>query len=178
MKGAGFGFVGLLLCAGIIFYLTFGGPGNPGSARTALDAKEHSEEIANKVSGRDDQGAAVTEAVNFEESPKGLFVKTITAGSALEKKYGLKAGDVILEAGPLELKAQPSPQESIQLAYARDDTLTVLRGTQKITLPNDRNAGAAPTEPAAVNQPPAAAPEKRTNPQSQARDLLKNIPSH
>ncbi len=184
MRGAGFGLVGLLLCGAIIFYMMWG---EGGSAQTSLEAKKHSEEIVNKVSGRDEQGAAVTAAISFEDAPKGLLVKSITPGSALEKKYGLKVGDIVLEAGPLELKAQPSPQESIQLAYARDDTLVVMRGVQKITLPNDRNVGVAPPTPSVAIPTPAPAPAdttppappvKRTNPQGQAHDLLKKIESH
>src|SRR5687767_12648546 len=103
MRGAGFGLVGLLLCAGIVFYLMWG---DKGTVQTSKQAKDHAEEVIHQATGRDSQGAVVTDAITYEEAPKGLLVKTIIPGSALEKRYGLKPGDVILEAGALELKGQ------------------------------------------------------------------------
>lgn len=189
MRGAGFGFVGLLLCAGIIFYLMWGGPGTDGgTVRRNLEAKKHAEETVKELTGRDDRGESVTAAVTWEEAPKGLLVKSIAPGSTIEQKYGLRAGDIIVEAGALEIKGQPDPQGSVQFAYSRNEKLIVLRNNQKITLPDQRNVGDAPvpaapeeaTAPTSANETPAPAPahEPRTNPKSQARDLLKKIETH
>ena len=78
MKGAGVGLIGLLLTAGIIFYLAWGGPNNPGYVRPALEAKKQTEVMTNALSGRDEQGTPVTDTITYEPSPKGIVVSAVT----------------------------------------------------------------------------------------------------
>ncbi|MBC7785665.1 MAG: hypothetical protein H7144_17685 [Burkholderiales bacterium] len=191
MRGAGIGLIGLLLAGGIIFYMMWGGSGNPGYVRPALEAKRDAEVMTNAVSGRDEKGAAVTESITYEMSNKGAVVKTVVAGGAMDKKYGLKPGDVITEIGPLGVDqfggSQGSAGEFMQASYARPESWTVLRGGQKIRLPEERdtpvsNTAASNTPaPTAATQEPAApgvAPVQRMNPKKQALDVVKQIEQH
>jgi hypothetical protein len=188
--GAGFGLIGLLLVGGFIFYMQFGGPGNPGYVRPAMEAKRETEQLANTLSGRDDKGAPVTESIAYEVTDKGILVQSVTPGGALDVKFGLKPGDLIVDlAGIGHEQFAGSPENAkafMQGQYAREPWL-VRRGNQRLSLPLDRNVAApvdlasAPAAPdAATNAPatPAAPAEPRTNPQNQVRDLMKKIESH
>ncbi len=189
--GAGVGLIGILLAAGLIFYMTWGGPGNPGYVRPAMEAKRDTEELANALSGRDSKGAPVTDSITFETTPKGILVKTVVPGGALDAKYGLKPGDLITDLGPLTADqftgSDGTARDYMQAQYARPDEWTVRRGDQKISLPRDRNVGVAPVVPTpdqpAVATPQSDAPaapanEQRGNPRKQAHDLLKKIETH
>lgn len=186
--GAGIGLIGLLMGVGIMFYLTFGGPGNPGTVRPALEAKRETQEMVNAVSGRDANSVPVTESITFELEPKGVRVKTVDPQGALAKQFGLQPGDLITEIGPLPASQFATSISDatafMQAQYARPDPWTVVRGTQRIKLPDERNVGletAPPPQPTAQQpEAPANPPanEPRTNPRNQAMDLMKKIESH
>jgi len=181
MKGAGFGLIGLLLVGGLIFYMTWGGPGNPGYVRPALEAKREAEVMTNAISGRDTQGVPVTETMTYEPTQKGIVVLTVVPGGAMDIKYGLRAGDVILEIGTLvagEQAADPSSAKAfLQDGYGRNATLLVRRGEQKITLPDQRTIG-VPSQTSPTSLSSFATPEQRTNARNQARDVVKKIQTH
>ena len=156
MRGAGIGLIGLLLCAGITFYLMFGGPGNPGTVRTDLEARKQANEFGNQISGKDVNGEIVTKSIAFQAGSRGIEVSNVTRGGAFDMKYGLQSGDVILEIGPLDAKQQASDNGTadayLRDAYARGEQLVVNRGVQQLTLPDQRQtaptvAGAAPVKP-------------------------------
>ncbi len=188
--GAGIGLISILLAAGVIFYLTWGGPGNAGSVRPALEAKRDAEELTNTISGRDSNKVPVTESITYETTPKGIVVKSVIPGGALDVKYGLKPGDIIVELGPLPLEQWTSSdgaaKDFMMAAYGRPDAWVVRRGSQKLTLPQDRNVGAAPATPSVDGSPAVADPspanpnpnEGRGNARKQAQDLMKKIEQH
>lgn len=188
--GAGIGLIGLLMGVGLMFYLSFGGGSNPGYVRPALEAKRDTEQLANAVSGRDAQGAPVTDSITFEVEPKGVRVKTVDPQGALAKQFGLIPGDLITEIGPLAADqfatSHDAARDFMQAQYARPDSWTVVRGTQRIKLPDQRNVGvgtvtpppAAPSAPDANVESNPQTNEPRTNPRNQVRDLMKKIESH
>ncbi len=199
MRGAGFGLIGLLICGGIIFYLMWGGPGNPGYVRPAMEAKKDATEMTNSISGRDEKGQNVTESIKYETNAKGILVKSVVSGGALEKKFGLKAGDLITEIGPITADqfggSDGSARDFMMAQYGRPDEWTVIRNGQKIRLPSDRNVPsvttAKPPEQPKPAQPAekkpeesAAKPEEQPNPQQpiksntakgQALDIVKQL---
>jgi hypothetical protein len=187
MRGAGIGLIGILLAGGIIFYLTWGGPGNPGYVRPALETKRDTEVLTNAISGRDAQGQAVTDSITYEATGKGILIQTVTPGGALDVKFGLKPGDVIVELGPLAVdqfaNSDDAARDFMQAQYARPDSWVVIRNGKKIRLPEDRNIDAAVPAPgtAVVNPANPANPQpapQRNNPLKQARDLTNKIESH
>jgi hypothetical protein len=188
--GAGIGLIGLLMGVGIMFYLSFGGGTNPGTVRPALEAKRETKELVNAVSGRDANSVPVTDSITFTLEPKGVRVKTVDPQGALAKQFGLIPGDLITEIGPLAADqfatSESDAKAFMQAQYARPDAWTVVRGTQRIKLPEQRNVGlesvatppAVPTTPETNVESNPPANEPRTNPRNQARDLMKKIESH
>jgi len=188
--GAGVGLISILLAAGLIFYMTWGGPGNPGYVRPALEAKRDTEKMANAISGRDEKGQAVTDSITYEATAKGILIKTVVPGGALDVKFGLNPGDLITELGPLTVDqfsgSDATARDYMQAQYARPDSWTIRRGNQRLSLPQDRNVGITPVPtptPAPAGSDPSAQPnqnppEQRTNPRKQANDLMKKIEQH
>lgn len=188
--GAGIGLIGLLIGVGLIFYLTFGGGSNPGYVRPALEVKRESETLVNAVSGRDSSGVPVTDSITFDIESKGIRVKTVDPQGALARKFGLLPGDLITEIGPLTVDqfatSVSDAKVHMQAQYARPDSWTVVRGNQRIRLPEQRNVGtttgslSAPADGASP-EPEAQSSQPRTNPRNQARDLadqLQKIGTH
>ncbi|MGC4033291.1 MAG: PDZ domain-containing protein [Tepidisphaeraceae bacterium] len=188
----GIGLLGLLVVVALVFYLMFAA-GGKGSAGTALEAKKTMETQTYSAVGRDAEGESVSKSIQFDTDNKGIVVKDVTAGGAMDTKYGLKAGDVILEVGPLIVKEQAGDAKGmLELAYARSETLVVLRGTQRIKLPDDRNVVAVPTPapaqpqaqtpPPAEPQPAAQPPQQRMTPRRQIEGILNGrrdeVPTH
>ena len=163
----GVGLLALLLGVALIFYLMFGGKGG-GSAGQALQVQKQTQSFGNQVSGKDADGKIVTESIKFEAGPKGVVVSTVTAGGAFDRKYGLRAGDVIQEIGSLSAKEQATDDRTadayLRDAYARDWPLVVQRGTDRLTLPQQ-----AP-------ETPGVPPVQRTTPRNQLDNILKGRP--
>ncbi len=185
--GAGVGLIGILLVVAFGFYMMFGGPGNPGYVRPAMEAKRDTEELANTISGRDSNKVPVTESITYEVTAKGILVKTVDPNGALGQKFGLRPGDLIIDlAGIASEQFAGSPSDAkayMQGQFAREPWM-VRRGDQKLNLPQDRNVGiettAAPTPPdATAVEPTTPQPNQpRGNARNQARDLVNKIESH
>lgn len=187
--GAGIGLIGLLIGVGLMFYLTFGGGSNPGYVRPALEAKKDTETLVNAVSGRDSDGIPVTDSITFDIEPKGIRVKTVDPQGPLAQKFGLLSGDLITDIGPLSADqfatSVSDAKAYMQAQYARPDSWTVIRGNQRIRLPEQRHVGMNTDSSAAPAEGASPAPEvisqPRTNPRNQARDLadqLQKIGTH
>lgn len=170
----GVGLLALLLGVALIFYLMFAA-GGKGSAGQALEAQKQTQSFGNEISGKDAQGEIVTKSIAFDASNKGIVVQSVTAGGAFATKYGLQAGDVILEIGPLVAKDQAADNTTadayLRDAYARSEPLVVQRGGQRVTLPTP----VGPPGPNPGNM-------QRTTPRGQLEDILKrkseDVPTH
>lgn len=168
----GVGLLALLLGVALIFYLMFaGGPGGKGSVGQALETKKTTEKQVNEIAGRDEQSKPVTDSITYDTNDKGIVVTSVVPGGAMEQKYGLKAGDIILEVGPLVAKELAGDAKgSLMLAYSRNDNLIVQRAGQRVTLPIPAAQG--------VYVPPP----QRTTPRSQLEGVLNQkrdeVPTH
>lgn len=190
---AAFGLVGLLVVVGIIMLLfsTYSLP----VAKRGKQAQDQVREIA----GRDENNAPVTDAITLDAQDRngrmeGAVVTDITAGSAIEKKYGLQKGDLIVALGPLTVKDHISSageaRDFLLDAYQKNQPVIVMRGWERLTLPLDPAAAAAalstPTTPPGVQPAPGATPDTAAAPQPPAKqkpgglegqlDLIRNIP--
>jgi hypothetical protein len=149
--GAGIGLLGLLITVAIMAHLwsTYNSAVAP-AARQAHDK-------ASQFSGYDaDSGMPAKDSIKLEPVSvsnrlKHVLVKSIVAGGAFEKYYGLKEDDAILGTGSMDFRDQDGEMavELVHRAYQTRDTLIVLRDGKKITLPLPAGAAAAAASGAA-----------------------------
>ena len=198
-----FGLVGLLVTLAIILMLFK-------TQAPALKAGKKAQDQARQMVGRDEDGNRVTDAVTLDARDRAgkmesVVVSDITPNSAIQQRYGLQKGDVIIQMGDLNVRDNmSSPEEAkdfLLKAYQDNREVVVIRGWDKLTLPMGPGAAPAPananapTEPAAQPEgaqaqapetsqdataaQPAKAPAKaRDNRSAMERqlDLIKNIP--
>jgi C-terminal processing protease CtpA/Prc len=168
----GVGLLALLLGVALIFYLMFAS-GGKGSVGQALQVQKETQSFGNEISGKDAEGKLVTQSIVFDAGAKGIVVQSVTAGGAFATKYGLQAGDVILEIGPLVAKDQAADNHTadayLRDAYARSEPLVVQRAGQRVTLPIVQTG----VNPGTL---------QRTTPRGQLEDILKrkaeDVPTH
>lgn len=168
---AAFGLVGLLVVVGIIMLLF-----STYSLPVAKRGKQAQDEVR-EIAGRDENNAPVTDAITLDAQDRngrmeGAVVTDITAGSAIEKKYGLQKGDLIIALGPLTVKDHISSageaRDFLLDAYQKNQPVIVMRGWERLTLPLDPAAAAAAPAPPPppVGQPaPGDAADTATAPQ-------------
>jgi hypothetical protein len=188
---AAFGLVSLLVVLGIVMLLfkVYEAP----AIKTGTKMRDQAREIA----GRDEDNAPVTDAITLDAQDRngrmeGAIVTDVTAGSAIEKKYGLQKGDVILEMGPLSVKEHMSSaaeaKDFLLDAYQKSQPLVVLRGFDRLTLPMPAQArNAAASAPPPVAEPgqaadastpaaPTTPPQRKPGGLQGQLDLIRSIP--
>jgi len=197
-----FGLVSLLVTLAIILFIF-----KYIEAPTIKEGKK-AQDTARQMAGRDEEGQRVTDAVTLDSQDRAgkmesVVVSDIRANSALQQRYGLQKGDVILEMGELSVRGyMNSPDEAkdfLLKAYQENRNLVVIRGWDKLTLPMNENvaraaaaktttpggtaqpapgAQADATPPPADSQKPAESPKPRDNRGALERqlDLIKDIP--
>jgi hypothetical protein len=156
-----FGLVSLLVTLAIILFIF-----KYIEAPVIKEGKKAQDE-ARQMAGRDEEGERVTNAITLDSQDRNgkmesVIVTDITADSAIQQRYGLEKGDVILEMGPLSVRGNmSSPDEAkdmLQDAYQKNYSLVVIRGWDKLTLPMPAGSAPAPAAPAvAASAKPAAA---------------------
>ena len=195
-----FGLVSLLVTLAIILWIfkTYEAP--------VLKEGKKAQDQARQIAGRDEEGAPVTDAIKLDAQDRNgkmesVLVTDITPNSALQQRYGLQKGDVILQMGELTVRdSMSSPDEAkdfLLKAYQEGRNLVVIRGWDKLTLPMP--PGSAPVAAAATAKPTGpgeqadatATPNKAKEPEQAAPapkprdnrgalerqlDLIKNIP--
>ena len=159
-----FGLVSLLVTLAIILMLFR-------TQAPMLKEGKKAQDQARQMAGRDEDGARVTDAVMLDANDRGgkmesVVVTDIKDDSALQQRYGLQKGDVIVEMGPLAVRGQMhSPEEAkdmLQDAYQKNYNLVVIRGFDRLTLPMPEGtapaaaSAAAPGARKAATTPPAA----------------------
>jgi hypothetical protein len=197
-----FGLVSLLVTLAIILFIF-----KYIEAPTIKEGKK-AQDTARQMAGRDEEGQRVTDAVTLDSQDRAgkmesVVVSDIKPNSALQQRYGLQKGDVILEMGELSVRGyMNSPDEAkdfLLKAYQENRNLVVIRGWDKLTLPMNENvaraaaaktttpggtaqpapgAQADATPPPADSQKPAESPKPRDNRGALERqlDLIKDIP--
>ena len=125
-----------------------------------LKETKSTREQAQQISGRDEDNAPVTHAITLDAQDRAgrmeaAVVTDLTPGSKLETHYGLQKGDVILELGQVTIRGNitsaDEAKDFLLHAYQRNEPLVVMRGSDRITLPQE-----APARNAAANAPGAA----------------------
>jgi hypothetical protein len=150
-----FGLVGLLICVFIVI-LAFA---NHTATISKVAVKE--QDRTRQMAGRDEAtGEDASRALTLEPAQRGskVYGVTVTAivpGSAMEKNYGIKAGDVITQAGDMPLgdpfvSDAQSAAGLILKAFQEFKPLTVQRGGQSISLPLPPGTPTAPAPAAAT----------------------------
>lgn len=194
---AAFGLVSLLVVVGIVMLLF-----NTYSLPVAKRGKQAQDQVR-EIAGRDENNAPVTDAITLDAQDRngrmeGAVVTDITAGSAIEKKYGLQKGDLIVVLGPLSVKDHMSSageaRDFLLEAYQKNQPVVVMRGWERLTLPLDPAAAAPAASPVAQSALGAASdtavttppPSPAVQPQPPAKqkpgglegqlDLIRNIP--
>ena len=158
-----FGLVSLLVTLGIILLLFR-------AQAPALKEGKKAQDQARQMAGRDEDGARVTDAVTLDANDRNgkmesVVVTDIRENSALQQRYGLQKGDVIVEMGPLAVRGHmSSPEEArdmLQDAYQKNYNLVVIRGFDRLTLPMAEGTAPASASAAAPGAPkaPGSAPD-------------------
>jgi hypothetical protein len=129
MRGA-FGLVGLLVCVGIVVWVWSQKGAHPAdTAKELQKAQDRIEEF--------DPAAAMKSATLAPKEVNGkivgIEVTKIDPSGAMAKKYGLQKGDIIISAGPLDVKESDGDKLVLE-AYRTQAPLVVQRGSEKLTL--------------------------------------------
>lgn len=142
-----FGIGALLICIGVIAYLSTVQVGNPTtSGKAAMDE-------AQRLAGKDADGKPAINALKLlpEKDASGhltrLVVADITDGSAIQKAYGLQKRDKIIRAGQYDVATnddQAVAESMITQAFQASLTILVLRDGKEIELPLATPPGSTP----------------------------------
>jgi hypothetical protein len=150
---AGIGLLSLLVAAAIIFYISFGGK-NGGYEGTVLKEGQTGREEASQIAGRTIDNVPIENTIKLDEVDSGgqfrrLKVLSVDAQTPMDTDYGLKPGDEISRVGDMGVSDNNDPglaKALVYEAYSRNESLTVQRAGQEITL--------SPTKsPLSVHQP-------------------------
>lgn len=189
--GAGLGLLSLLLGVAIILLVAAGPCSN--YVGTVTTAGKAAREDAVRFSGRGPDEIANTQSVVLEPQTvggqfRGLTVKSVAPGGAMDQYMGLTAGDVITHVNGMrisEISNDDVEMAKAQVAEApqRMQTLTITRNGKSYTMPDDMAkaaaapAGAAPANAPAAQQPQTEEPPSRDALQRQL-DLIQRSPTH
>lgn len=143
---AAFGLVGVLVALAILILLWGGKGGYLDSSQSALKTGQQIQAQTNVLAGRDTAGtvrAIDTIEVELDQSSgggpvRGLKVTKIDTGGAMEQRFGLKVGDVIVEIGPISVRdmvmSVDEGRDYLWDAYQRGTALRVRRGAVTVTM--------------------------------------------
>jgi hypothetical protein len=171
-----FGLVSLLVVLAIIL-LVFNFYEAP-----MLKSSKTTRQQAQQIAGRDEDNAPVTDAITLDAQDRngrmeGAVVTDVVANSAIQQKYGLQKGDVIVELGDLTVKDyMSSPGEAkdfLLKAYQENKPVVVMRGPMKLSLPQEapaRNAAATAAPPLPAAPADGAAAQAQAQQAAQAAD--------
>ena len=175
MRGA-VGLLSILIAVAIMLYLLAGrgcAPGGKSYLTTVVDAKKKYEPIAQQMGGKDPQGRPFNESLTTVPWPetgkfRGLLVQSVDPAGSAATFYGLQAGDVIEQIGPLPVGGMIIGDEQaggdfLIDAFARQFPLTVKRNGETLQLNGSTTysqsiktpAGTVPGAPAAPGAGPS-----------------------
>ena len=145
-----FGIAGLLVTIGVMVWIM--SAITLPSAKQALDAQRKVTPQVQQMAGRGADGRPASESIKLREDSSngrinGFIVTQIQVEGPLEKFYGLKHGDSIIEIGPQtarEVGSVASAKDFLTDAYQHQQQIVVMRDGQKVTLPVVTPMPAAP----------------------------------
>jgi S1-C subfamily serine protease len=131
-----FGLISLLVVIGIMMlvFKTFEAPD--------IEQGQKVQEQAEQIAGRDANGAPAYKSYVGEEADvgshfQGVKIDSLTPGGPMETAYGLKAGDVVVQIGGMDVTTlgdYNSAKGQLDQAFQMAATLTVLRDGAKMEL--------------------------------------------
>jgi C-terminal processing protease CtpA/Prc len=126
----GLGLISLLIVVGIIAYLS------SRDAGTAVKADKDARQQLAPVTGRGPDDVPMEKSADFAGDRNGLSVTTVVAGGYFDHFYGVKKGDIIVQAGNVELKGmdETSAVTALLDQAPRKLDILVLRNGQRVTL--------------------------------------------
>jgi hypothetical protein len=177
MRGV-FGLVSLLVAVGLIVWLF-----SAFSIPTVKQGEKARVQVE-QISGRGTDGVSAGDSFAAQAQFKGgtvdsLLVTNVVAGGAMQKHFGLAAGDEIKSVNGMAIGGLANDEELAKAlvteAFSRKQSLTVRRGSQTLTLPIDPavSVAADPAKPStsATLPPPVPAPQKSRGIQGQIEDI-------
>ena len=173
-----FGLIGLLVTVGVIVMIM---STVLEKEQTVISAGEKAREEVTQIGGygEDMTPAANSATIEQQQSDAGklesLVVKDVVTGGALEKHFGLKAGDVIIEVNGMKVRETPGNDPELSKAwlieaYQKKQPIVVVRNNKRLTLPQDRG----PAAPTAQQQPPT----ESSDPLQRQLDAIQKVPTH
>ena len=134
------------------------------SAKQALDVQRKVTPQVQQMAGRGTDGRPASESIKLSADSSGgrvngFVVTQIQVDGPLEKFYGLKHGDSIVEIGPQparDIGAVDAAKDFLTDAYQHQQQIVVIRDGQKLTLP-----AATPAPPPAPAKPAEGSVEKQ-----------------
>lgn len=192
-----FGLVSLLVTVAIICYLMVGGggTGGPGYLQQVSQTNKQLKGQVNVLSGFDpSRQILATDSMKYRIDrttgrPK-LMVEEVMPNGPMDLKFGLKAGDRVLEIGALDVNMNITSFDDATAAfhdaYARGGNLVVMRGDDKLTLPTrehvarvaalEKQAALAATNANGTPAPPLTQAEDDRGTVSKLLDAVRGTP--
>jgi hypothetical protein len=183
-----FGLVGILgTLIAIVFALSYLLP----RSQPAINAAVNAQQQARQIAGRDVNNAPATDSITLASEDAngrmtGVLVTSVTPGGAMDKHFGLKRNDTIVEIGMGHGLLQPVNQmstagearDALLTAYEQSQSIVVIRDEKRITLPQAQPA-ASPTVSANGNSSESAqAPQSDKSAFQRQLDSIQKIPMH
>jgi hypothetical protein len=185
MKAA-FGLAGILVTLGVIVWFMGAKGGALDEVKEAHTVQQKADQLIKPLANENPDGGRISDTMTLEpQFPNGgrfagLLVTRIEPNNVLYQRYGLRQYDLINKINGMPARdIDPGMAEAqVQEAAGRQWELTVLRGTQELTLP--KQAGTA--APGATGQPgtpqPAPPPGGATNSLQRQLEGIQKIPTH
>jgi hypothetical protein len=165
-----FGLIGLLVCIGVIVWIMHSAT-LPHTQQVLNTRKEVTPKVE-QMGGKDADGTDVRQQIKLDAESSGgkmtsVLVTDITPGGAMEKYFGLKKDDSIVEIGigggvMKPVKEMDSPQEAkdaLLTAFQQGQQIQIVRDEKKMTVPANPGIGGGQVTPPkpGQQQPPAPA---------------------
>ena len=160
------GLAGILVTVGVIVWIM--SAVTLPATKQALDTKKRVQPQVEQVAGHTADGTRAADTLQVEAQERGgrlsaIVVTDVVQGAAMDKHFGLREGDEIIEIGPLAVKDMSAADEAkdyLVAEYQRSGTITVRRdGAEvKLPLPAAARKAATPSDPAAAPATPATPP--------------------
>lgn len=155
------GLAGILVTIGVIAWI-WSAVTLP-ATKQALDTRERVRPQVEQIAGHTADGTRAADTLQVQPLERGgrlsaIVVTDVVEGAAMDKHFGLRRGDEIIEIGPLSVKEMGAADEAkdyLVAEYQRSGTITVRRDGAKIKLPLPDSARKA-ASPAAAPATPAA----------------------
>jgi hypothetical protein len=154
------------------------------ATKQALDINRKVKPQVQQIAGTDESGRDARDSIKLDSESSGgrmtsVLVTAIDDGGAMQRYFGLKRGDSIVEIAPqngamMPVKEMDSPsaaKDHLLSAFQHSQQIVVMRDGRKLTLP------AAPVAPAKGGAP-AATPTAGNNPLQQQLDAIQSVPTH